>query len=111
MALSEPRLGAYLAAITGLLSGGGIAVVFLGIVAFISLTGKGWPRGREFFPIVVLPLLATGVLLGLAGAMLTPANRRWFRGLQTAGRAWTIAGCWGLTAAFVVWFLVRVFRM
>ncbi|MFN7022332.1 MAG: hypothetical protein ACK4WH_13525 [Phycisphaerales bacterium] len=110
VSLTEPRLGAYLAAVTGLLGGGALAVLFFGIVVVISMIENDWPRGRLFFPIVVLPLIAGGVLLGLAILMLTPRKRRWFRTLDRMSRGWVIAGCGGLSVAFVAWFLATVFR-
>ncbi|MCC6320675.1 MAG: hypothetical protein IT438_04470 [Phycisphaerales bacterium] len=105
VALSEPRLGPYLAAMLGLLAGGGAAFVVVVGAVCISMV-QGWPRPDMTWTVFGLPSVMSVVLLVLAAWLLR--SRPWFRGLSRAGRGWTIGGCWGLTAMFLAWFLISV---
>lgn len=109
IALSEPRIGAYLGAVCGLLVGGGMAAVMLGIFVVVSMF-EGWPPRRYWFAMFGITGIAIGTLLGLGAMLLMGRGRKWFRRRGPTGRSWVIAGSWGLTAAFVTWFLVVVLQ-
>lgn len=105
VALSEPRLGPYLAAMLGLLAGGGAAFVVVVGALCISMF-QGWPPPRMTWTILGLPSVTSVSLLLLAAWLLRA--RPWFRGLSHAGRCFTIVGCWALTTMFLAWFVLLV---
>ncbi len=105
--LAEPRLGAWLGAVSGLLSGAGAALVCLLIVAVFTLR-FGPPDRREVFAIVELPFIMLAVDGMLAALLIRARGRAWFRSLTPIAQRAVIGGCWLLLCAFVVWFILSV---
>ena len=109
--LTEPRLGMYLAGVTGLLGGAALAAIFLFVVVLISIIDKGWPTGREAIPLLWVPAAMTTVESFFAAMALRTRSRVWFRGLTRGGRTRAVMGCWLLTAGFVALFVVLLLRL
>jgi hypothetical protein len=105
--LVEPRVGAWVAALSGLLAGAGAALVCLLLVAYFSFA-KGFPPGRVFFPLVVLPTMVL-LLDGFAALALGSwRGRKWFRGLAPGAQSTLIAASWGFLFIAVVVFAIAV---
>ena len=105
--LTEPRLGPWLAAISGALSGAGACLVCLALVVILTFRW-GPPRGRDLFAVVVLPMIGLATQGIAAALLLRPKGRTWFRTISGAARGRVIAGCWLLPLVFVVWFALSV---
>jgi hypothetical protein len=107
--LAEPHLRAYLGAMCGLLTGIGMAGVFLVLVVWLSFNRGGPPRSQAW-TIYGIPSVSL-VILSLPCIMLARnPGRVWFRAARADVRVATVVGCWGLTAAAVIWFLWSIFR-
>jgi hypothetical protein len=109
--LVEPRIGAYLGALCGLLAGIGMAAVFLGIVGYMMLTRGGPPRNRELWTIFGIPTLSIAVLSVLLALALRRPVRTWFRTAPWPSRLLGVLAGWAATAACVVWFMWAIFRL
>jgi hypothetical protein len=106
--IAESRLGAWVATLAGVLACGGGALVCLLLVGYLSISEMGWPKGREFFPIVVYPGLVV-LVEGAAALWLTrPRGRRWFRSRDRAARCGMIAAAWALLLVFTALFVVML---
>ncbi len=107
--LAEPHLGAYLGAMCGLLTGIGMAGVFLVLVVWLSFKEGRPPRSYDW-PIFGIPSVSLVILAAPCIALARKTGRVWFRAASPHVRHGTVFGCWGLTAGAVIWFLVSVFR-
>lgn len=109
--LVEPKLGAYLAALCGLLAGIGMAVVFLCIVGYMFLTRGGRPRTGELWIVLGIPTLSLGVLSILLFIALQRPVRTWFRTAPRTPRLLGVLAGWAATTTCVVWFMWAIFRL
>ena len=100
--LAEPRLGAYLGAVCGLLAGIGLAMLILSLAGYFSLT-QGSPPRREAWPIFGIPSVALIVLGAMLTYLLGQSGRARFRRASMKTQVLLIAGCWGTSLGFVVW--------
>ncbi len=111
VALVEPALGLWLAAVLGLGAvGAGALFMLLGVVILsVSESRWRWPRGEEFVLLVLIPaavLVVDGLAVWWLGAR---RGRRWFRSLTMTRRAWVAAACWGLSlSVFAGWLYTLV---
>ncbi|MGD9690638.1 MAG: hypothetical protein AB7K52_13215 [Phycisphaerales bacterium] len=106
--LSEPRLGPWIAMLAAHLAAFGAALVCILLVAYLAITDKGWPAGREFFPIVVYPYIVAGASGGVAGLLMRPAGRRWVRTTSREARWAALCVSWALLLGYVALFVVMI---
>lgn len=99
--LVEQKLGALLAALSGLLAGSGTGVVVLGILGYLTWRFGGGPTWREIGWFVVVVVLGIFVEAALAVRLSSRGGRVWFRQRSMAGRVWLAIGAWMLTAGLV----------
>ncbi len=97
MGLTDPHMGALIAAASGLLAGAGAGLVVLIMVGLFSIQ-QGLPHKDELVPAVLIPFLGLAVEGFLAIALLRVRGRRWFREQSHATRVATVAIGWILTA-------------
>ena len=106
--LADGGTGRIVGALSGFLGGACCAVVCLILVAAVTIM-MGAPNRREFFPIVVLPIIMLFVQGTVAAMLLSRGGRQWAR--RRGARAALGLGAlgWGVNILFVVWFLLLVF--
>lgn len=106
VSMAEPKLGAWLGTLSGLLACCGGALICVLLVVYLSIFEKGWPRGREFFPVVVYPVLILIVEGVLVGWLASTRGRRWFRAHNPRARRCMVVVSWSAlflaVAAFVL---------
>ncbi len=106
--LVEPRHGAYIASMCGLLTGAGMAAVFLGVIAWLLLTRGGGPPRSVYWPLLGIPGVGV-VVLGLAAVQLSRRRARvWLRGVSSVERRMVVMASWAATTGLVAWFLSSV---
>ncbi len=101
----EPRLGWYLAALSGFMTGAGGALVVVCFVIYGTLRW-GSPGGRDAAAIYVVPGTALLVFGAAVFAMTRVTGRIWFRRLTARERVWMIVAGWALIGVFIAWIAV-----
>ena len=105
--LVEPRLGAYLGALSGFITGAGGAGIVICFVIYGTLRW-GAPSGRDAAAIYFIPMIAL-ITHGAAVIALTRVpGRTWFRRLDGRGRAGVIISGWALIGLLIAWFVAWV---
>lgn len=103
VALSEPRLGPYLAAIIGLSMAAAPPTVILVAVGILVLTRNGGPSGRESWMFVWWPMIGAVVAWVLLRELAGRRGRVWFLKLRLPWAAAAVA--WALAIVpFAFWF-------
>ena len=106
--LVEPRMGALLGALSGLLAGAGAAALFLVLVFIITVVKNDPPPRNMWFEFIGIPLIGIAVEGSLALLLARPAGRTWFRRLGPRARSGTILGCFLLTGCVAAWFMIAI---
>jgi hypothetical protein len=101
--LAEPRQGSLIAGLVGLAAGagfGGLLLVYIGIILFLS--GRGGPP-NDFFGIT-----CTGFVVHAIGLGIWIKNWRNIRRARPRTRTFLVALCWFLPLAFVASFSIVI---
>lgn len=104
--MAEPRLGAYLVALCGLLAGGGTGVLFFAMIGFAYLRFRNGPSWSEFGGVFIVVFLGVALCLTLACRLAGRGGRFWFRRHSRSTRAQLAVCGWLLP---VILFLLAVY--
>ena len=104
--LVEPRMGAWIAVMSGLLAGSGASLIWL--LWIVMMWIRFGPPPSRSLPFVWIPAI-TLVVMGTAGALLAfPMGRRWFRGISATHRAVLGIVVWAVLVYVALWFALRL---
>lgn len=111
VALLEPALGLWLAAVLGIGAvGAGALFMLLGVV-ILSLSEKRWPRDEEFVLIVLIPAAVLMVDALAVWRLGSRRGRRWFRSLAVPRRAGVAGACWVISLGVFAGWLYAVIEV